>query len=148
MAPIFFGCLRCPLKRFSFFSYFFGRRTHERLGDDELNVGITSFRTNTVIASDKPHFPIRPTPPSTSPIAKHLRPPPRSCKRKALLVGVEHNKELAAKHGVRPLEGPHKDVRDMSQFLISKFKFNNIKYFEFNIHYQRAVIITLMTLFF
>ena len=41
--------------------------------------------------------------------------PPQSCKKKALLVGVE------SLNGLRPLRGPHNDIREMRRFLIGKF---------------------------
>ena len=120
--PSIFGLLHCPLEQFiylkrKFISCIFGRPTQDRLGDDELNIGFTSAATqagsgsHTVNVLDEPHFP---TPPLTSPTAVYLQ-SPGSHKRKALLVGVDHKNELQS--------GPHKDIWDMRQFLIGRFKF-------------------------
>lgn len=133
MPPIseFLHCRFIYLKH-KFFSYVFGRLTQDR-DDDGLNVGFKSAGSHTGTAQahtlnvlDEP-----PTPPLTSPFDDHLQlPQTRNCKRKALLVGVESNNELQTKRGLRPLKGPHKDVRDMRQFLIGEFKLSIKKYFE------------------
>ena len=141
MPPI-FGPLYCPLELFfylkrKFFPYLFGRFLQD--GDDAaaaagLNVGFTSAGSSHTLSGgnlddSEPHFPFRPTPPLTSPFDDHFQ-PPRSCKRKALLIGVEDNNGLPTKRGLR---GPHKDIRDMHQFLLGESKFSSIKHFEFTI---------------
>ena len=96
-----------------------------------FNDGFTSARSQTFNVLDEPHFSFRPTTcPLTSPVDDHLRvQPPQSCKRKALLVGVDGSPTKR----LRPLtlNGAHKDIRDMRQFLIGgfKFKFSNKEYF-------------------
>jgi hypothetical protein len=53
--------------------------------------------------------------------------PPKSYKRKALLIGVEVNDKPLTERGLdtrtnqSTLKGPHQDVRDMRQFLIGRF---------------------------
>lgn len=67
----------------------------------------------------------------TIPIVNHRNlQPPRSCKRKALLVGVEYPPTTRRRRRpVRPLnlKGPHRDVWNMRQFLIGGFKFSTSK---------------------
>jgi hypothetical protein len=95
--------------------------------DDRFDFGFTSIGSHT-LAAHTPYFLFRFLP-LISPLDAHLQPPQRlSFKRKALLVGVEENDEQPMRRGQRPLalKGPHKDIRDMRQFLISKFKFNGI----------------------
>lgn len=126
-----FLLLQCPLKGFiylkrKFFYFILGRPTQD--GDDESNVGFMSAAGSDSESHtlDEPHFPFRPTPlPLTSPLGGHLRPPlTQSRKRKALLIGVDHERTT---QDVRPLKGgPHKDIRDMRQFLIGGSKFNSI----------------------
>jgi hypothetical protein len=114
MPPI-FGLLRYPFKQFiylkrKFFYFICGRPTLD--SDDGFNFGATSAGSHTLNSLNEPHFPFR-VPPLTSPLGDRLQ-PPQIFKRKALLIGVEQG-----------LRGPHKDVRDMRQFLIGKFKFNS-----------------------
>ena len=100
--------------------------------NDGLNDGFTSAGYHTLNVLNEPYFSFRPAPPLTSPIDDHLQ-PPQSCKRKALLVGIEFSDELPTERGLRPLaelNGPHKDIRDMRQFLIGGFKFSSKKYFK------------------
>ena len=123
MPPI-FG-LHCLSEQFiylkhKFLSYNFIRPTQDSLRDDD-KFGSHTGPADTLNVLDEPHFFSRSTPPSTSPIDET----PQSCKRKALLVGVEYNNDKE-----RPLKGPHKDVRDMRQFLIGEFESTSKKYFE------------------
>ena len=133
--PPFSRRLHCLLERFiflKFFSYIFGKPTQ----GDGLNLGFTSAvnGSHTLNVLEEPHFSVRPTPPLTSSINDHLQPPQtRSPKKKALLIGVEYNNEqpTSMKQGLRPqaLKSPHKDILDMRQFLIGKFKFSSKTYY-------------------
>ena len=62
---------------------------------------------------DDRHLPFRPTPPLNSLI--------QSCKRKALLIGVDDKR---TKGDLRSLNGgPHKDIWAMRKFLIGGYNF-------------------------
>jgi hypothetical protein len=116
-----------------FLSYIFGRPAQDR-EDDGLNDGFTSVGSHTAHTNviDQPHFSFRPTTsPLTTPIVNHRDlHPPRSCKRKALLVGVGSvETRRRGRRPVRPLNlrGPHRDVWNMRQLLIGGFKFSTSK---------------------
>ena len=122
-----FGLLHYPLKLFiylkrKFFYFIFGRSTLDKDDSDGFtSAGSHTLAAHTLHPLDEPHFPFI-FPPLTSLLGDHFQ-PPQSFKRKALLVGVEDSDELPMKRG---LKGPHKDIRDMHQLLIGKFKFNGI----------------------
>ena len=99
------------------FPWVFGRRTQDRDYDE---FGTHTAHTPHVLY--EPHSSFKPTP---SPIDhEYLQPPRFICKKKALLVGVQ-----------RPLEGLHKDVQDMRQFLIGGFRFSKIIFRTFIDHF-------------
>ena len=124
------------------FPRIFGRRTQNR-DDEEFG----THTAQTLDVSDEPHSSFRPTP---SPIDHEHPQLPRICKKKALLIGVEF------KNGENRLESPHKDVRDMRQFLIGRSNRSKLesskKYFERlstisladSCHYDPDDIITLI----
>lgn len=149
--------IHCLLEQFIYlkhklFPCIFKRPTQDRdddAGESRLDVGFTSGGSDTTHTpnflnvfqpEDGGIFSFRPTPPLPSRIDNHLQ-PPQSCKRKALLIGVEDD----------DCRGPHKDVRDMRQFLIGGFKFTySMKYFKSIIsladrwHYRPDDIILMM----
>ena len=123
--PSIAGLLRFPLIQFiylkrKFFYFISGRR--RRIRDEEYNVGFTSagscasatHTVNVVNVLDDRHLPFRPTPPP-------LNSPIQSCKRKALLIGVD---DKLTNGDLRSLKGsPHKDIWKMRKFLIGGFNF-------------------------
>lgn len=87
----------------------------------------TQDRDENWIGSAESPSSFRPNPPPfTPPINVDLQSTQRY-KRKALLIGVESANQLLTERGLdtptnlRPLKGPHKDIRDMRQFLIGRF---------------------------
>ena len=122
--PSIAGLLRFPLIQFiylkrKFFYFISGRR--RRIRDEEWNVGFTSagscattHTVNVVNVLDDRHLPFRPTPPP-------LNSPIQSCKRKALLIGVD---DKLTNGDLRSLKGsPHKDIWAMRKFLIGGYSF-------------------------
>ena len=142
--------VHCLLEQFIYlkhklFPCIFKRPTRDRDDGDELAVAGgsdtgTTHTPNVFQPGDGGIFLFRPTPLLPSCIDNHLQ-PPQGCKRKALLIGVEDD----------DCRGPHKDVRDMRQFLIGGFKFTySMKYFKSIIsladrwHYRPDDIILMM----
>jgi hypothetical protein len=110
-----------------FLFYSFETHTEDR---DENRITSAPDHTHNVL--DDPSLPssFRPNPLPFTPINDDLQ-STQCYKRKALLIGVESTNQLLTERGLdtptnlRPLKGPHKDIRDMRQFLIGRF-YNSI----------------------
>jgi hypothetical protein len=125
-----------------FLSYIFGRPARFNVRFKSESAGSHTANTNasplTTLIVNVDHRDLR---------------PPQSCKRKALLVGVELPTTRRRRRPVRPLNlrGPHRDVWNMRQFLIGESSLIPVKnildvYPPF--HLQIVGITTQMTLFF